>query len=66
MINNNLLSVLSFYASFTKNGQKMLLQPTVTPTHSILQLLVRKEIILLQHWTTKIPIMVEIRGAFKF
>jgi len=43
----------------------MRLQPTGTPTHPILQILVRKEIILLQHGTTKIPRMVEIFTALR-
>jgi hypothetical protein len=63
VISNNLLNALSYYAHFTNNGQIMRLQPTGTPTHPILQTLARKEIILLQHGTTKIPRMVEIFTA---
>jgi len=63
VISNNLLTALSYYVLVTNNGQKMGLQPTATPTHPIPQILVRKEIILLQHGTTKIPRMVEIFTA---
>jgi hypothetical protein len=60
VISNNLLTAFSYYALVTNNGQKMHLHPTGTPTHPILQILVRKEIILLQHGTRKIPRTVEI------